>query len=241
MHEEHIAQTDRAGTFAGHLLHRIAIQRVRHQVAARNSSVQPFFLARSRCHAEWQGSHVIALLGWGSLVWDPGELPIHRRWHTDGPYVQAEFLRQSDNGRLTLVLSRDAAPVRSLWATYAGTNLNNAREALCDREGVARKNLAKSIASWSRGDASHECVLELEGWATARGISSVVWTALPPKFNGKRFAAPTIDEALQYLSGLTGPTRDLAERYVRNTPRQIDTVYRRRIEAALNWSFVENL
>ncbi len=116
---------------------------------------------------------MIAFLGWGSLVWDPGALPIHRQWHTDGPFVRAEFLRQSNNGRLTLVLAQDAEPVRSLWATFAGSGLTQAREALCNREGIPRKNLEACIGSWSQGDANPVFVLDLEPWAAARGIKSV--------------------------------------------------------------------
>lgn len=182
---------------------------------------------------------MIAFLGWGSLVWDPGALPIHRQWHTDGPYVRAEFLRQSNNGRLTLVLAQAAAPVRSLWATFDGSGLAQAREALRSREGIPAKNLHKSIGSWSRGDANPDCILEIEPWAASRGIESVVWTALPPKFNEQDGAGPSADEAVAYLRGLTGPTRDLAEQYIRQAPQQVDTAYRRKFEAVLGWSYAQ--
>lgn len=183
---------------------------------------------------------MIAFLGWGSLVWDPGALVIHPQWHTDGPYVRAEFLRQSNNGRLTLVLSQNTEPVRSLWATFDGSYLSQARVNLCNREGIPRKNLEKHIGCWSRGDANPACVLDLEPWANARGIESLVWTALPQKFDGTDGAGPTIDQAVSYLGGLTGPTRAHAEQYIRRAPPQIDTSYRRRIEAALGWSYVRH-
>lgn len=180
---------------------------------------------------------MIAVLGWGSLVWNPGALPIHRQWYLDGPFVRAELLRKSRDGRLTLVLAEDVEPVRSLWATYDGTNVQEACVALCDREGIPQRNVATSIGSWSRGQANPNCVLELEPWAVARGVQSVIWTNLPPKFDDTAASAPSVEVALEYLAGLTGPARDLAEQYVRRAPRQIDTYYRRRIEAALGWSF----
>lgn len=178
---------------------------------------------------------MIVFLGWGSLVWDPRVLPIHPQWYTDGPFVRAEFLRQSNDGRLTLVLAQDAEPIRSLWATFTGSSLAQAREALRAREGIPRKNLETCIGSWSRGDANPAFVLELGQWATAQGIESVVWTALPPKFEGTDNTGPTIDQAVSYLAGLTGQARDLAEQYIRCTPDQVDTAYRRRIEATLGW------
>jgi hypothetical protein len=46
----------------------------------------------------------IAVLGWGSLIWQPRELRISLPiWKTDGPELPVEFARVSMDGRLTLV------------------------------------------------------------------------------------------------------------------------------------------
>lgn len=156
---------------------------------------------------------MIAFLGWGSLVWDPGVLAIHRQWHTDGPYVRAEFLRQSNNGRLTLVLAQAADPVRSLWATFDGQDLAQAREALRSREGIPAKNLHKSIGSWSRGDPNPDCILEIEPWAASRGIESVVWTALPPSSMSRMVLA----RRLMRLLRTSAASRDLPVIWQSNT------------------------
>ncbi|WP_150784659.1 hypothetical protein [Pseudomonas fluorescens] len=48
----------------------------------------------------------------------------------------------------------------------------------------------------------------------------------------------SIDDALSSLWP-NRPTRDLAEQYIRHAPRQIDTAFQRRIEAAFGWTCVE--
>lgn len=178
---------------------------------------------------------LIACLGWGSLVWDPRELPIRSAWFADGPFVAVDFLRQSQDGRMTLVLDASASPVRALWAQMDATDLAQACEDLRAREGVLAKNVDAHIGTWSRDAPSPANVVELGDWAQARGVQHVVWTALPAKFAGED-RTPAADEVIGHLRGLVGPKRDNAERYVRCAPRQIDTPLRRQIAAELHWT-----
>jgi hypothetical protein len=116
------------------------------------------------------------------------------------------------------------------------TVLNEAREALRKREDIPEENATKHIRAWSEGDTTPALLLDLPEWAESRGIKCIVWTALPPKFDGGNRRVPTVEEVVSYLSRLTGRTRENAERYIRFAPRQIDTPYRHRIEAALDWT-----
>lgn len=176
---------------------------------------------------------MIACLGWGSLIWDPRALPIQRQWFSDGPFVQAEFLRKSSDGRMTLVLHKSAVPVRALWAVMDSTSTDAARAALRKREGICKGREKDDVGVWDGGE-SPPLIFDLPEWAKHRSIDAVVWTALPQRFRGSKGVA-TAAEVVDYLSTLRGRVRDEAERYIRNAPVQIDTPYRRDIEAALGW------
>lgn len=181
----------------------------------------------------------IACLAWGSLVWNPRQLPIRREWFKDGPFAHVEFTRQSSDDRMTLVIDPSARPVRVLWALMLPTDLQIAKEALRDREGITGTDSLSRIGSWEHRDTSPENIPDLRRWAEDRGLDGAVWTALKPRF-GKEERSPSIDEVIGHLRGLSGTTRDHAKEYVARAPRQIDTDYRRQIEAALGWSCREN-
>ena len=179
---------------------------------------------------------VIACLGWGSLVWDPRELPVQGKWFEDGPLLPIEFARESLDGRLTLVIVPEyEARVRSLWALFSVGTVADAREALRLREGVMEKSGPKYIAAWSTGDAEDCAPSGVVAWARQRGLDAVVWTALPAQMSGKE-TLPTADQAIAHLRGLPHERRRNAERYIRMTPRQVDTPYRRRFEAEFGWT-----
>jgi hypothetical protein len=173
---------------------------------------------------------MIACLGWGSLVWDPKKLPIKGEWQNDGPYVPVEFLRQSNNGRLTLVIDPLSQPMPILWAELNVCKLSEAVEHLRIREETS----CKKIGRWPDANG-YEYGSEIANWAKSKGINGVVWTSLGPKFNGVDGRRPSEIEAIQYLDELTDDKRNLAREYVEKAPSQIDTHYRRAFAIGLNW------
>lgn len=177
----------------------------------------------------------IACLGWGSLIWDPGALPVSSEWYGDGPDLPVEFARQSNNGRITLVVTEAAQPIPVLWAEIRAEAPGHARMLLAEREGVSTKNASRLIGLWSSTDRSTWSKAPAIGdWAATRRLDAVVWTALGPKFSGEN-RIPSRTEVVDYLGSLEGEKRSLAENYVRKTPTQIRTQYRQAIENVLNW------
>ena len=121
------------------------------------------------------------------------------------------------------------------------SDLATAKSALQQREGVDNPD---SIKTWVADAASPTHVADLPSWAKAHGIDAVIWTALRPKFQFKpkaqsEYKPPSPKQAVAYLQTLRGAQRDLAEQYIRKTPKQVDTAFRRLFEATLGWTAQE--
>lgn len=173
----------------------------------------------------------IACLGWGSLIWKPGTLPVSGPWNKDGPWLPVEYARHSTSQRITLVLVAGAQPVQVLWALLTTPSLLDAREALRQRESTVLRH----IGFWpTAGEPDSDISRIIGNWAQERNLDGVVWTALPPKWNGQSGVVPTVEQVLHFFRGVSAGSD--AERYVRRTPPQVQTAYRERIEAELGWT-----
>ena len=184
---------------------------------------------------------MIVCLAWGSLIWNPGELPVVGEWRPDGPDVRVEFVRKSRRDRLTLVLDEATDAVPSLWAPLAVTDQDEAVRKLAEREGGKTPLPTERIGQWP--GTAPPTVLDLDSWAAAHGVQHVIWTDLPARFtdpttrrdrDGRR---PDEDQAVEYLRSLVARTGAAdAEKYIRCAPQQIDTSYRRRFARELGWT-----
>jgi hypothetical protein len=128
-----------------------------------------------------------------------------------------------------------------LWARLEVDDISNAEQALGLREypGANDAWIDKNIGSWSKSARASRGrdVAVIRQWAVVKGFNGVVWTNLPCKFNGVSDVMPTATQILDHLRRLTGDERATAETYVRRTPQQIDTDYRRVIEKELGWNY----
>jgi hypothetical protein len=180
----------------------------------------------------------IACLGWGSLIWRPDNLLICREWFADGPILPIEFVRQSNDGRLTLIITNTAKPVRTLWALMATEDLNAAKQSLKIREGIPSSKFETSISSITISENTEDEVkICIQNWAKALNLDAVIWTSLPSKFGENDGVEPSLNEAIIYLKSLDINKRATAEEYIRRAPKQIDTEFRRKFESEFGWTF----
>jgi hypothetical protein len=187
----------------------------------------------------------IAVLAWGSLVWQPrnahGELCVHpgEGWRSDGPRLPIEFARISADGRLTLIAMpglADTSPV--LWRRSCHDGLEDAITNLAQRETNApRRHIHAAGPGGILNGAPDPIVARaVSDWVLTRAdVDAAIWTGLPPgpRWRTNGHDGFSSDAALAYVASLAGPMRDLAAEYVARTPHQIATPLRPRLETAL--------
>lgn len=182
----------------------------------------------------------IAILGWGSLIWNPGSLKTNGDWRPGGPRLPIEFTRISDDGRLTLVIDeRHGVEVPTRYAVSASANLDEAIENLRERERcptidpigyVDLKSERASKVAVGRHAAACD---RIKAWAGERKLDAVIWTALGPRFKDKIHKAFSVEAAVNYLVGLEGDARTKTFEYIRNAPIEVMTPVRRAAIEAL--------
>ena len=171
----------------------------------------------------------IAVIAWGSLVWDPKNLNFDGNWRTDGPQLPVEFARKSQGGRLTLVIYEPASPVTTLWTLSTEPDVRSARENLRKREGTHDIDI---IGYWSRSEGTNYRNLppnyhhSLAEWCNSKALDAAIWTAL-----GSNFESLTVESACAHLQELSADKKSKAFEYIRKTPEQIQTDFRSRLEA----------
>lgn len=182
----------------------------------------------------------IAILAWGSLVWQPKELKYDESfgWKSDGPILPIEFARISKDGRLTLVITPNGTKVQTLYTLSGYKTIDEAVSDLRKREGsldIGRYDKPKKVFLPENFAYQNE----IREWIKDRDFDAVIWTNLGEKWEMKdengRIETINIDERIDYLKKLNGPTSALAEQYIRRAPKQINTKYRTKIEEELDW------
>lgn len=165
----------------------------------------------------------IAIIGWGSLLWDQEPLKTSGEWHSDGPELPLEFCRISKDGRVTLVIEKIlGSPCTSYWIESAEKNLKLAIENLAERE----KSPVRSIGSVTRDTLpksfSESKILE---WLNLKSdIEAVIWTDLPSNWTEKTGVGFSASSFKKYLSERSNESQMIE--YFDKAPTQIQTLGR---------------
>lgn len=177
-----------------------------------------------------------AILGWGSLIWDPQDLELATEWMLDGPSLKLEFSRlsRSRGGALTLVIDPVHGEANTvLYALSARSAVEDVISDLRRREITSAERIGffDVPSGRQRCNADPSAAAGLRMWTRAKHLQGTVWTDLSSNFCEERGCGFSIDAAAQYLLyDLHEPGLSRAKEYVRRTPTEISTPLRRRLE-----------
>ena len=181
----------------------------------------------------------IAIIGYGSLIWDLENLAPHvtGSWQLGtGPALPVEFSRISPKREKALVLVVD----RELDHTCDSCIITSRRTQLEDAVGdlAARERCPQDMIGIARREGGPACgpvTGTVRRWLATSSYDAAIWTALPGNFHaitGKRF---THRSALGYLQSLNGKALAEAWRYITLSPVQTDTPFRRYLASCDFW------
>ncbi|MEL6583526.1 MAG: hypothetical protein AAFQ36_06805 [Pseudomonadota bacterium] len=182
----------------------------------------------------------IAILGWGSLLWDLDDLApkVRGGWQMRaGPRLPMEFSRISPKRKLGLVVCLDPengvpCATHTIESTRAALSDTVADLAARERAPLERIGFVGEGRSHSRLLAVIDAV---EAWLETSPYAAVVWTDLEPNFAEVRGEPFSVQRGMAYLQTLSGENWDEAYRYISEAPADTDTPLRRALAAQPWW------
>jgi hypothetical protein len=195
----------------------------------------------------------IAILGWGSLLWDTRHKDAacfdkwHGPWLEDGPSIRLEFSRisrVSRPGALTLVIDPVHGSICQVWYCLSKRTIpDEAFDDLRKRENIPRgreEKIPVSIGRIFRQHASYVCrdqesYKSIHTWAERKKIDVVTWTDLGSNFSEEKKKPFSVPEGLHHLAGLDPDVRATTLEYVRRAPSCLKTEFRKAVEADLRF------
>jgi cation transport regulator ChaC len=176
----------------------------------------------------------IAILGWGSLLWDPRPDfdEHHGPWQYDGPDLPIEFSRVSETRGKSLTLVIDEAHGSPCQVAYAVSERSTPDDVIADlrcREGTTLARIGYYFADDSRKQSQPQKVLEaIAAWARTKAFGVVVWTDLKSNFQRKSLHQKpfSVENAIDHLQSLGADGKVKAAEYVWRAPDFVTTPLR---------------
>lgn len=192
----------------------------------------------------------IAVLGWGSLLWDKEsdngkDFARHLkkrggsdRWCEEGPTLRLEFSRVSESRGKALTLVLDYETGAECQVAYRISERNCPEDAVCDlrqRESTRRDNIGLYLASSVEGrtrwaNAHTDARKAIEEWARSEIFEAVVWTALESNFMKKAKQPFSTEAALDWIKNLDPEGKAKAAEYIWRAPTFIKTDLRDKLQ-----------
>jgi hypothetical protein len=175
----------------------------------------------------------IAILGWGSLLWEGGVEFDTRRddWQLDGPELKLEFSRVSTSrlGALTLVIDKTHGGKNTVaWCLSKRLLPADALADLRCREATQVQNIHSVAASAEIPD--DRTARKIWIWAKRKKLDFVVWTGLPSNFEAEVKVPFSPDRGIAYLQQLLPEGKAKAAEYIWRAPEFIITPLRSAME-----------
>lgn len=175
----------------------------------------------------------IAVICWGSIVWDKGSLKTLGDWKNDGPELSLEFCRLSSFGkskeRIILALNESSPKCVTYWDILVATDLKTARNNLRDREGAVTDDIETFTRNQNPLSAA---AVQIDLWLKQHPeIDAVVWTGLESNWSKYRHTKFSKEDLVQYLDSKKN-SLDKIKEYFDKAPIQIQTAGR---EVFTNW------
>ena len=175
----------------------------------------------------------IAVIGWGSLLWDLDDLEPHVEgdWQVaGGPLLPLEFVRVSAKRKMALAVVIDYDHGVPCASSHIQSRRGDVMETVGD---LARRERApedqigyldrSSGASRSRHPSVHEGMLS---WLEQTGYDAAVWTDLTRNYEEMLGHGYSLDAAIGYLKALPQPSLIEAHRYIESAPANVETPLR---------------
>lgn len=164
----------------------------------------------------------IAYLAWGSLKWNPENLPITsiNSWIYSSLELPLEFSRISDNkkGRLTLVIDEKNGTYNKIWyAISTENNLDKAINKLKKREKTTINNIAYINLRNNKirvNNTSRNIANNIINWMKKNKLDAVVWTDLKSNWEEIMKCPFTNQKAFNYFKNSTTGTKLLIVEYI---------------------------
>ena len=174
----------------------------------------------------------IAILGWGSLLWDKTHREFDRHngeWKFDGPVLKLEFSRKSGSRLNALTLVIDPVHGQPCKTAYAISKRRTVEKALADlqtREGTGPRSIGCVFTNGTRRQGRDaDSVDEILRWAQSASLDVVLWTDLPGHF-AEVPRDGFVKAAVDHVQRLPAEAKALAAEYVWSAPEFVVTPLR---------------